>query len=936
MFYRIATTIFCFILFIACRTGTTTALKETAGPDTLAISKYLNKKQPDSAFYIAEKQLAGLKNKDNPAQYIRYNQWLAEKFTNLGDQWDLVKHFCKNIFTTENADDRDSVTYAAITNAYFKWADISIAQKIFSDSNIICFEKAVTRNHRAPVIGKRDLAFAYKTIAVEYTKWGDNTKALYYLNLQKEQIEPGNSKGLASYAINKSIALNETGQTDSAIAELNRALPLKNVEVIKKSNILTNLAYGQTEKGQLIEAKRNILLAIQLLDTINAPTDEANERFAQAFKQKGIVEEKNDQLKNAIQSHLEALRYYGKIDNNFPRDIAKIYLELGKCYEKLQLPDSAQKWYHAALHKVSPVSISDFSSLPLTSSLYAENTIMEALDAKAGLFIQQFIFTNNKQYLETAVRCYALAFEVERKLMFNFSYDESKLQMLKVSRSRSRKAIDLCYRLFQLTGNEIWKEQAFQFAEKNKSFILLESIKRNIAANTGLKEDTLYQAVQLLQARLAHTDKLIFEAGAVKKDSLVLVYKTEKNKLANQLLLANNELTRSNSSFKELAGSEDSISFSIIQKKIIADNTALIEFFTGDSSNYIFIVTANSAPQFIKATDSLSQSTNNFLFFFTDKNNINNDPAAYQAAALRLYQQTGLARLQQTNLARLIIIPDGRLGFVPFEALVTAITPVQNPAKFSYLLRLYDISYGYSVSTLLKQNENPSISSGRLVCFAPAFTGNERGNATLVHSLEEAAAIEKENTGGEFYLKDKATLDQFRKSIAGAGIIHIATHANAFTTGNTQPVIQLYDSSLYLNEIYTLHCNPRLVVLSACETGIGVLDQSEGALSLARGFYYAGAKNIITSLWSVDDESTARIFKQFYSYSGNNYTASLSLAKRNYLDNASVSDASPYYWAAFIHLGCQQAPEKRNTTIPWLVAIICLIVITIFLAFRRK
>jgi CHAT domain-containing protein len=561
---------------------------------------------------------------------------------------------------------------------------------------------------------------------------------------------------------------------------------------------------------------------------------------------------------------------------------------------------------------------------------------MEALDAKAIALDKKFALTKNNQYLETAVRCYTLAFDVERKLMFNFSYDDSKLQMLKVSRSRSRKAIDLCYRLFQLNGNETWKEQAFQFAEKNKSFILLESIKRNIAANTGLKEDTLYQAVQLLQARLAHTDKLIFEAGAVKKDSLVLVYKTEKNKLANQLLLANNELTRSNSSFKELSGSEDSVSFSLVQKKLVADNTALIEFFTGDSSAYVFLVTAHSAPQFIKLTDSLSQSINDFLLFFSDKNNISNNPAAYQAAAFRLYQQTGLAGLQQTNPAKLIIIPDGRLGFVPFEALVTGISSLQNPAKFSYLLRRYDISYGYSVSTLLKQNENPSVSSGRLVCFAPAFTGNERGNATLVHSLEEAAAIEKENTGGEFYLKDKATLGQFRESIAGAGIIHIATHANAFTTGSTQPVIQLYDSSLYLNEIYTLHCNPRLVVLSACETGIGVLDQSEGALSLARGFYYAGAKNIITSLWSVDDESTSRIFKAFYSYSGNNYTTSLSMAKRNYLDNASVSEASPYYWAALIHLGCQQVPEKRNTTIPWLAAIVCLIVITLFLAFRRK
>ncbi len=306
---------------------------------------------------------------------------------------------------------------------------------------------------------------------------------------------------------------------------------------------------------------------------------------------------------------------------------------------------------------------------------------------------------------------------------------------------------------------------------------------------------------------------------------------------------------------------------------------------------------------------------------------------------LTIFIQTHpLAIINNTSgIEKLLIIPDGILNSVPFEALVTGINKEQGPRDFKYLLHNYIISYGYSVSTLIKQTESKT-SNGRIICMAPVvFANNERENIPLKYSADELEAIRKEIPSGKYFFREAATFSEFKKNINSSSIIHIASHAHADTTAGTQPRIEFYDSTLYLNELYAMHINPRLVVLSACETGIGIIDKSEGAMSLARGFYYAGSKNIITSLWSVDDKSTATLFGLFYGNNrNNNYSAALQKSKREYIKNTSATTVSPYYWAGFVHIG-YDLPEKKKNNI-WLVtgSIISLTLLFVFFYIKRK
>ncbi len=111
---------------------------------------------------------------------------------------------------------------------------------------------------------------------------------------------------------------------------------------------------------------------------------------------------------------------------------------------------------------------------------------------------------------------------------------------------------------------------------------------------------------------------------------------------------------------------------------------------------------------------------------------------------------------------------------------------------------------------------------------------------------------------------------------------------------------------LYQSEIYNLNFNADLVVLSACETGLGKITKGEGVIGLTRALLYAGSKNIVVSLWSVNDKSTSKLMIFFYENLLNDkkqdkYSKPLSEAKRKIIEDGKYSH--PYFWSPFILIG---------------------------------
>jgi CHAT domain-containing protein len=109
---------------------------------------------------------------------------------------------------------------------------------------------------------------------------------------------------------------------------------------------------------------------------------------------------------------------------------------------------------------------------------------------------------------------------------------------------------------------------------------------------------------------------------------------------------------------------------------------------------------------------------------------------------------------------------------------------------------------------------------------------------------------------------------------------------------------------LRLNEIFNLNFPAELVVLSACETGLGKEVKGEGLIGLTRGLMYAGAARVVVSLWSVNDEATSLLMSQFYSQmlqQGKTPAAALRAAQLKMWEQEKWRN--PYSWSAFTLLG---------------------------------
>jgi CHAT domain-containing protein len=194
------------------------------------------------------------------------------------------------------------------------------------------------------------------------------------------------------------------------------------------------------------------------------------------------------------------------------------------------------------------------------------------------------------------------------------------------------------------------------------------------------------------------------------------------------------------------------------------------------------------------------------------------------------------------------------------------------------------------------------VAVGDRVAFRPKASGTEMPEGVIDHVARRFRRSEvdilSESQANEDAIKS-SFLEEYR-------IIHFACHGflDEKTPGRSALVLTLDDDPnedgfLQAREISNLRLNADLVVLSACQTGKGRLENGEGILGLPRSFFYAGARSTISSLWKVNDKSTSKIMPDFYRYlaSGYDKARALGLAKLNMLKSRF---SHPFYWAAFV------------------------------------
>jgi CHAT domain-containing protein len=234
---------------------------------------------------------------------------------------------------------------------------------------------------------------------------------------------------------------------------------------------------------------------------------------------------------------------------------------------------------------------------------------------------------------------------------------------------------------------------------------------------------------------------------------------------------------------------------------------------------------------------------------------------------------------------RLVVVPHRALHYVPFHALDDG---------GSYVVERREVSYAPSASVLgycLARPERP-FERALLMGVADEQTPRVRDEIEALAPLfPEATAL----------LDADATVAALREHAPSADLLHLACHGQFRPDSPLFSSLKLGDGWLTVRDAYPLDVGASLVTLSACETGVSAVAPGDELLGLVRGFFYAGAPSLLLSLWTVDDEATAELMKDFYTTlrAGARPAAALRAAQLRQMRER----PHPFFWSPFVLTG---------------------------------
>jgi CHAT domain-containing protein len=277
---------------------------------------------------------------------------------------------------------------------------------------------------------------------------------------------------------------------------------------------------------------------------------------------------------------------------------------------------------------------------------------------------------------------------------------------------------------------------------------------------------------------------------------------------------------------------------------------------------------------------------------------------AYMRRAYDLYQKLLLPA--KSPKEKLLIIPDGPLTQLPFEALITK--PSKRFGDAMYVVREKFINYSPSLKIYEINAASTIPRPTRILGYA--FTQEVKGLRPLPGTMKEIRVIQEVYSGTAITVRTnrEITHDRMLADLQSPfSIIHIGLHASSSLSDRLENRIYCGtdNSPVYGFEIAPLDIKAHTVVLTACRSGLGTNVSGEGTYSLARAFKQTGAINVVSSLWNLSDNTTAEVIGHFYRGLPVYGSASESLvhAKRKYLASADDLTAHPHFWAALVCQG---------------------------------
>ena len=787
-----------------------------------------------------------------------------------------------------------------------------------------------------------DYALSLNNLAFLYKSMGQYEQALP-LYIQAKNIR---AKALGVEHLDYAFSLNNLASLYKSMGQYEQALPLyiqaKNsfakslgVEHPSYGTSLNNLASLYKSMGYYEQA---LPLYIQAKNIRANSLGLTHPSYALALNNLATLYQSMGQFEQALPLFLQAKDIFPKSLGIEHPDYSTSLNNLASLYQNMGQYERAWEIIKEAITASSKLELHNALNSSWADSLlhadYSSNEHLEEMIRSLEIIYSLVEKDNVVGYKEKQIILSDLADALLIQLRDKHGGNDDKLRMLSKSSDwllKSLKVLD--------KNKDAYK--AFEKAEQNKSVLLLEAVKSEKAYQLGYLPDSLLRKEQdLIQKR----DKL--QANLLQKSP-----EAEKDSLRNLLIAVNQDLNKLIVKIEKDYPKYAAFKYKNVDVKakdiqqLLNEKTALLEYVIGDSVVYIFYLDKKQLQITEQAIgkNKLKQEIKQLHEALSNYNALVETPEeAYQrytSSAHWCYQNLVAPILKNAKgIEQLIIITDGELGHLPFEAFLVDAAPAAESsyADLHYLLRDYAISYNYS-ATLWKENKEAvrPKNNGQMLGIAANYTMKADSTISMQRSAYRglrdalsplpAARQEMELLSKRFkglFAFDSLASERFFKAEASKyAVIHLAMHG---LLDSHAPILSslafsedgdsLENNFLQAYEISKMELNADLVVLSACETGFGKFEKGNGIASLARAFMYAGAPALVVSLWQVNDHATALLMEQFYDNlaKGMDKAEALQQAKLTYITKGNDIAAHPAFWSPFILMG-DTAPIRVQT-----------------------
>jgi CHAT domain-containing protein len=626
---------------------------------------------------------------------------------------------------------------------------------------------------------------------------------------------------------------------------------------------------------------------------------------------------------------------------------------------------------HKALETIQSLLFSDYEKNqgagtydnPGIETIISDRNSLKILKTKYKILWKIYEKAPDQKTLEAASNTAELIVSLLEKVRINISEEESRLVLGDRYRDSYFNAIRDFNLLYGKTADRQFLEKAFVYSEKSKVAGLLTSTRElkatqfHIPSNIADFEKKLQRDISLFNARIAEEiikdepDTILMNKWKEnllettrKRDSLILVF--EKQYPGYYAIKYNTQV----------AGLKDI-------PEITGRNGNYINYVVSDTILYIFV--ANRKHQQLLAIPVDSSFYNNIRQF----RNLLSMPLASDNArtAFEMYQSTGF-ELYKTLIDpvrkylisdKILISPDNILSYLPFEILPTSPDSGERILyrELAYLMNDFDISYTYSATFMAESIKRDYSLGNMVIALAPSYDKPIDIQSVLMYRqavmgklndlpyARQEAEYVSDITGGKLFLNDEARESVYKAESGKYDIIHLAMHTilndkdpmhSTLIFSRENDTIE--DGYLKTYEVYGIPLKAKMVVLSSCNTGRGLLYSGEGILSLARGFIYSGSQSVVMSMWEIEDRSGTEIVKMFYNNlkKGNSKSIALRKARIAYLKNADQLRSHPYFWSALVVYGNNTPLYYSKHLIIAAVTVVIIVVVSLLLYFRKR